>query len=134
MKSTPFDPKKDYPPIPFDLKVCETAKKLKESGLEWTPHVGCFVWDEKNLIAVPSPFPNNIYFILNLNHFLKIFGQIDLMKEKLVWLPTEYQVYHVVSKLGAEKEFMKQLSEISDPLKRLIVIYNNLIQHLSKKK
>jgi hypothetical protein len=130
MKSTPFDPKSDYPPIPFDLKVCEAAKRMKDSGLEWTPHVGCFIWDEKNLIAVPSPFPNNVYFILNLNHFLKIFNNIEIVKEKLVWLPTEYQAFLVAAKLGVQQKVIKQLSDISDPLQRLLVLYNIIIQHL----
>ena len=74
MKPTPFNSKTDLPPIPFDLRHCQAAAQLKERGLPWTPHVGCFVWDPDAIMEVTSPFPNRIYFILNLGHFLRIFG------------------------------------------------------------
>jgi hypothetical protein len=91
MKSTPFDPVNDAAPIPFTDEVCSTAKRMKERGLKWRPHVGCFAWDEEGYIDVPSPFPHRIYFVLNVNHFLKIFGKKEAMVKKLVWLPTWYQ-------------------------------------------
>ena len=45
MKSTPFNPETDLPPIPFDELLCKSAASLKAAGLPWKPHVGCFVWD-----------------------------------------------------------------------------------------
>ena len=92
MKSTPFNEDRDLAPIPFDTEVCNLAQKLKEHGLKWIPQVGCFVWDPGEVVAVPSPFPRRIYFVLNLNHFMKIFGSSEEMAEKLVWLPTWHQV------------------------------------------
>lgn len=91
MKPTPFVEGKDLEPIPFSLAHCALAKELKKKGLDWHPHVGCFVWDEEGHIEVPSPFPHRIYFILNLGHFLRIFETVENMKDKLVWLPTWHQ-------------------------------------------
>ena len=91
MQSTPFNPESDLATLPFDRETCEKALNLKNSGLPWTPHVGCFVWDADEHIQVSSPFPGRIYFILNLGHFLKLFQSIDSMMEQLVWLPTHHQ-------------------------------------------
>jgi len=84
MKATPFNPKADLAPIPFDSRHCRVALQLKEAGLVWQPHAGCFVWDRDRHIPVPSPFPGQIYFVLNVERFLGIFESVDNMKEKLV--------------------------------------------------
>ena len=91
MKPTQFVAGTDLEPIPFSPEHCALAKELKEKGLDWHPHVGCFVWDEKGHIKISSPFPNRIYFILNLGHFLRIFETLENMRDKLVWLPTWHQ-------------------------------------------
>jgi hypothetical protein len=102
MKSTPFDPAKDAAPLPFTDEVWHAAKRMKESGLRWRPHVGCFVWDETGVVGVPSPFPLNIYFILNMGHFLRIFGTVEEMTKKLVWIPTGYQLIQYCRRRGIE--------------------------------
>jgi hypothetical protein len=104
MKPTPFNPKSDLPPIPFDLRHCQAAAQLKKSGLPWTPHVGCFVWDPGEVIKVASPFPGGIYFILNVGHFLKIFGSLEKISTTLVWLPTFHQARLLCDQLGADQE------------------------------
>lgn len=91
MKSTPFNTETDKAPIPFTKETCRSAKRLKLAGLKWQPHVGCFVWDEAGGIKAPSPFPGNIYFILNLGHFEKILGSIEDVERELIWLPTWHQ-------------------------------------------
>jgi hypothetical protein len=88
MKAIPFDPDKDLAPLPFEARHVEFAKELKRLGLPWAPHVGCFVWDGEGTIEAGSPFPERIYFILSLPRFLSIFGSIEAIREKLVWLPT----------------------------------------------
>lgn len=77
MRSTPFNPDADMEPIPFNEECLGAAREMKLHGLRWTPHVGCFVWDEKGVIQVNSPFPNRVYFILNMGHFMKIFGSVE---------------------------------------------------------
>lgn len=110
MKPTPFVEGTDLEPIPFSPKHCALAKELKEKGLDWHPHVGCFAWDEKGHIDVPSPFPNRIYFILNLGHFLRIFETIENMKAKLIWLPTWHQAKTICKNLKISQ------TEINDAL------------------
>ncbi|MGD9031077.1 MAG: hypothetical protein PVH02_00355 [Desulfobacteraceae bacterium] len=100
MKPTPFVAGTDLEPIPFSSEHCALAKELKEKGLDWHPHVGCFVWDEKGHIKISSPFPNRIYFILNLGHFLRIFETIENMRDKLVWLPTWHQAKIICKNLN----------------------------------
>ena len=92
MKHTPFKPDQDYAPLPFTDRLCQESMKLKSSGLPWIPHVGCFVWDPLGVIQEKSPFPNRVYFILNLGHFIRRFGDAETLTEKAVWLPTLYQI------------------------------------------
>ena len=91
MKSIKFRQGSDLAPMPFDERICRMALDLKNLGLTWKPHVGCFVWDQVNVIRVDSPFPGNIYFILSMARFIDIFGNAANMIEKLVWLPTWHQ-------------------------------------------
>ncbi len=91
MKAIPFNPEKDLAPLPFDTRFCQLALEFKHLGLNWRPHVGCFVWDPEQYISYPSPFPNQIYFILSLPRFLDIFGSTEDLVAKLVWLPTWHQ-------------------------------------------
>jgi hypothetical protein len=135
MKSTPFDDHQDYAPIPFDQEICQLALQLKKKGLKWHPHVGCFVWDPEEYIPVPSPFPQRIYFILNLNHFLKIFKSIDKMIEYLVWLPTWHQARLICHELGLSRELIFKESEDSGTItveEETIFLYKLLLKNLKK--
>jgi len=135
MKSTPFNPSTDLAPIPFTNEVCQAAREMKAAGLRWQPHVGCFVWDEKQLIEVSSPFPNRIYFILNLGHFLKRFQTIENMADQLVWLPTWHQARLIARQLGLSIEQLAQRIEatISDEAgSDLIELYRLITEKLSR--
>ena len=100
MKTIRFDEGKDLAPMPFENRICRQALELKKLGLKWQPHVGCFVWDVDNTIQVDSPFPGNIYFILSLPRFIEIFGSIETIIDKLVWLPTWHQARRLCQQLG----------------------------------
>ncbi len=102
--ATPFDPATDLAPTPFEERHCLLAWRLKEAGLGWSPHVGCFVWDREGVITVPSPFPQQIYFILNLGRFLEIFETLEKMKEKMVWLPTWHQARLLADRMGIDSQ------------------------------
>jgi hypothetical protein len=102
MKPTPFSADTDLAPIPFERNLCEAAARLKEAGLVWKPHTGCFVWDPHNRIPASSPFPNNIYFVLNLNRFLTFFESEEQMRKELTWLPTWNQGRILCGKLGLD--------------------------------
>ncbi len=104
MQPVPFDPATDLAPLPFDAELCELARKLKHNGLPWRPHVGCFVWDPDKNIIPASPFPHHIYFILSLPRFIEIFGSLDAIQEKVIWLPTWHQARLLCQRYGIDPE------------------------------
>lgn len=109
MKSTLFEQTASLAPIPFKVQHCRFALALKEAGLPWTPHVGCFVWDPHGHIEALSPFPERIYFILNLARFLKLFPSVEAMAEQLIWLPTWRQTRLLSARFGVEDEEVRGL-------------------------
>jgi hypothetical protein len=130
MQPIAFDPSSDLAPIPFDDEVCELARRLKESGLPWKPHVGCIVWDHQQWINVASPFPNHVYFILSLPRFLDIFGSLPALQEKLVWLPTWHQARLLCQEYGIAPSAQPQWSL---PQKELAALYGRLITALENR-
>ena len=135
MSSVRFDPRKDFPPTPFDHRHTAMAKKLKRMGLPFDPHVGCFVWDSEKVIQSPSPFPNRIYFILSLPRFLDIFGSKENIAEKLVWLPTWHQVRVLCEKMGIGGNRIVALWQVETPPspgQELLTLYSILIDTLKK--
>ncbi len=135
MNPTPFNPETDFPPIPFDERHCRAALQLKEAGLPWRPHVGCFVWDREGCIEVPSPFPERIYFILNLGHFLRLLGSIEDVVQKLVWLPTWHQARQIGAKLGIEDKELSDIfsgSAVPGPGQDLLALYGKIMENLRR--
>jgi hypothetical protein len=135
MKPTPFDPAADLPPLCFEEPCLRLAAELKEAGLEWKPHVGCFVWDPEGSIVVDSPFPARVYFILNLGRFLQIFGSIEEMKKKLVWLPTWFQARLLCQRLGIQAAPSQRRPAEEDPLdaaEELASFYGSILGALKK--
>jgi hypothetical protein len=136
MRPTPFDPQNDLPPMPFEERHCLLAGRLKEAGLPWRPHVGCFVWDRDGHIEVSSPFPSQIYFILNLGHFLRRFENTDNIVRQLVWLPTEHQARLLAVRLGVDCEKLaKRITDATDgsPGGLLILLYQALLDRLNSR-
>ena len=134
MIPVPFDPSNDLAPVPFDDRICRQARQMKAAGLKWQPHVGCFVWDPENFIKLDSPFPNRIYFVLSLPRFIGIFGDIEKMAEKLVWLPTWHQARLLCQKLGKPLDTVAKLWQDNDGLSpgdELFAIYQVIIDALS---
>jgi hypothetical protein len=125
MRSVPFDINRDLAPIPFDDRLRQLALTLKKEGLQWQPHVGCFVWDPDGVIEAPSPFPNRVYFILSMPRFLDIFGTVERMVEKLVWLPTWHQGNILCRRLGQRE---------SDPPEDLYALYGRIASAIKLKK
>lgn len=93
---------KELSPIPFSEALLAAAQRLKQLGVPWSPHTGCFVWDSEAVITSPSPFPLRIYFILNMRRFLDIFGTVEKMQQQLVWIPTWYQAVELCRILGGK--------------------------------
>jgi hypothetical protein len=133
MKPTPFVTGRDLPPIPFSRDHCELARELKARGLPWQPHVGCFVWDEQGYIDVPSPFPNSVYFILNLGRFLQIFQNVEEMIANLVWLPTWHQARLLCQHFRVSAEEMGRVMSSNEARKvgqDVLLLYRLLLDRL----
>lgn len=88
------------------------------------------MWDKSGAIEAPSPFPHNIYFILNLNRFLSIFGTIEEIEAKLVWLPTWYQARLLCSKLAIPLNHSNRSDEPISPEDELLELYEAVRSHL----
>ena len=116
MSPIPFNPQKDLAPIVFDTRTCRLANELKHLGIPWQPHVGCFVWDPDEHIEAESPFPHRIYFILSLPRFIDIFGSIEAIAEKLVWLPSWHQARLLCQQLGVPDSAVANIWQSQTPL------------------
>jgi hypothetical protein len=135
MKPIPFDSSRDLAPMPFSAELCRLGLELKRAGLCWKPHVGCFVWDPENIIEADSPFPERIYFVLSIPRFLQIFGSIDAMVEKLVWLPTWHQCRVLCGKVGVEMDGISNIFKQAPPAgKELFDMYTLLLIRLEETK
>lgn len=106
MKPIPFNPAMDMAPIPFGRKHLQLAREMKKRGLAWKPHEGCFVWDYDEHIEAESPFPIRVYFIFSLPRFISIFGSVEAIEGKLVWLPTWHQARLLAMRLGVSHDKM----------------------------
>ena len=137
MKPIRFNPANDLAPMPFDEHICRLAADLKYLGLNWQPHVGCFVWDPDGFIKANSPFPGRIYFILSLPRFVEIFGSIAGMVEKLVWLPTWHQARLLCDKLGVSEHDLTRewfAEKTFRPAEDLLRIYRHIANALQNRK
>ena len=135
MTSKRFNPEEDLAPMPFDESICLRALVMKNSGLVWRPHVGCFVWDSDEFVKPASPFPGRVYFILSLARFIEIFETIDQIAEKLVWLPTWHQARLVCRQLGLTNEVlenMRRQGSASTPVEELLLIYGLITEALKR--
>ncbi|MDJ0912256.1 MAG: hypothetical protein QNI95_01745 [Desulfobacterales bacterium] len=135
MKPIPFNSQKDMAPIPFDAHICRLAGEMKDFGLPWQPHVGCFVWDPEGYIEADSPFPDRVYFILSMPRFLQIFGNVEQMVAKLVWLPTWHQARLLCDRLGVGQKDVSNIFESKPSLsagQELQSIYKLIVSALQK--
>lgn len=137
MKPKHFDPESDLPPMPFDDRICRLALEIKNLGLAWRPHVGCFVWDPEHHIKPDSPFPKRIYFILSLPRFIDLLGSEAAVAEKMVWLPTWHQARLVCELLGIdESDFLISRNEGAGvtPSEELANVYSAIIRALQNRR
>ncbi len=103
-------------PIPTDVQVLESARRLKLSGLPFEPRVGCFVWDPDGYIQPDSPFPHRVYMILSLHRFLQIFKTERAIAEQVIWVPTEHQTRRLLREAGPDVEIIRDLQAYLDLL------------------
>ena len=133
MKPTPFNPETDLAPLPFDDRHRQAALRLKLAGIAWEPHAGCFVWDPEGRIPVDSPFPDRVYFILNLGHFLRLLGPIDQVRERLVWIPTWHQARLIAERLGVGGNTLREIwAEDKAPGDEILRLYERIHAELKR--
>jgi hypothetical protein len=84
----------------FTDEEISLARQLRDRGLTWEPAVGHFVYDETDLIEVPSPFQERVYFILDMKHFLRRSGTVEQLKDRMLWLPQWHQARTIARDLG----------------------------------
>ena len=130
MTTIPFNSETDLAPILFLERRLVLARKMKDGGLPWHPHVGCFVWDVQGKIQLDSPFPNQVYFILRLPRFLDIFDSREKMQEKLIWVPTWHQARLLCRNFGIPDNAIAELwqgNTIKEPGDETCALYELLI-------
>jgi hypothetical protein len=103
------------PSILFTSEHCRLASTIQDIGLKWEPQVGCFVWDRMKTITTPSPFGENIYYILDLKPFLRRFGSTDMMSKALVWLPDWGQALWICKRIGVDDDAITAVSQGVNP-------------------
>jgi hypothetical protein len=133
MKPIAFDPLNDLAPVPFEQRHLNLAKAMKDHGLTWQPHVGCFVWDAQGIIDAVSPFPLHIYYILSLPRFIQIFGSAAEVAAGLVWLPTWHQARLLAVKLKIDHKEIASIWRTGEPIEpgdELISLYRLIMAAL----
>jgi len=88
-----------------DIEI-DLAKSLKKAGLDWKPQPGHFVLDDDHVFHHTSPCQPHVFFILDLQHFLRYTGSIDGMKRRLVWLPIWLDAREQLRVLGVSDQEM----------------------------
>mgnify|MGYP001112210980 CR=1 FL=1 len=108
---------------------------MKDFGLNWQPHAGCFVWDPDNWIKPESPFPGRIYFVLSMPRFAEIFGSVEEMARKLVWLPTWHQARLIAERLGVGEETARAVwteGRAPEAGEEILRLYERILSELKK--
>ena len=100
----------------FSESELTLARELKSAGLHWQPSVGHYVWDLEGVIEVASPFQQQVYFILDMKHFLRRFHSIPAMQQRLCWLPTWKQARQILESLNVDPSVILQRLEHSQAL------------------
>ena len=112
------------------------AARLKQAGLRWFVHVGCFAWDPQGYLADFSLLPNRVYFIINLSIFARALGGIENIHRRLVWLPTWHQARLLCREYGVSDEAVAAIWSSSQPMgpgDELIALYELLLAKLQER-
>ncbi len=119
----------------FSAEEIQLAKEFKQYGLNWTPTVGNYMYDEHGLIEVPSPFQEKVYFILDLKHFLRHSGTIENLRDKMIWLPQWEDARMTLKQLGVGNESIIETLQMQKGLEtgsERLVLYKLIHSELSE--
>lgn len=97
---------------PFTEEELELAQLFKAYALEWTPLPGQYVLDQEHVLPHESPFQPHVFFILDLDHFVRYTGSVERFREAFCWLPTWEQARQILRELGvSDAELCSILSD-----------------------
>ncbi|MBX7246980.1 MAG: hypothetical protein K1X53_15895 [Candidatus Sumerlaeaceae bacterium] len=117
----------------FDNKTIAMARKLRDLGLAWDPAPGQYVFDDRGILHHPSPFQEGVYFILDLEHFLKSTGTMQNFRASMFWLPTWNESIEILERLGVTRQDisrnMTEQNAISNR-SELMVLYHMIAAEL----
>lgn len=88
----------------FSDEELELAQLFKAYGLCWEPAQGHYVLDQSQLLPHRSPFQERVFFILDVNQFIRRAGSLDNLKEGMCWLPTFEQVRNYLREQGVSDD------------------------------
>lgn len=88
----------------FSAEEINLARRLRQAGLAWEPRAGHYVYDETGFCKQPSPFQEQVYFILNYDYFMKAVGGVERFKEIMIWLPTWHDARQLLDSLDVPNE------------------------------
>ena len=86
----------------FSDEAIDLCRQLKRAGLAWEPTPGQYVLDEDQIFHHVSPFQPHLFFILDLQHFLRYTQTIESMKQRMTWLLTWHDARSILSGLQCE--------------------------------
>jgi uncharacterized protein YjiS (DUF1127 family) len=73
------------------------------TNLPWTPEPGQFVYDDDRVLPHTSPFQENVFFILDLRHFLRYAESVDELQQRMFWLPTWHDCLSLLHDMGVSR-------------------------------
>lgn len=117
----------------FSEDEIRLALDMKDRGLNWLPAPGHYVWDEGGLIEAPSPFQERVYYILDLQHFLRRAVTVDNLQAQMVWLPTWRDARLILKHMGIMNETIAERLRKEKALefeRELLTLYRIVLEHL----
>ncbi|MEL7265659.1 MAG: hypothetical protein AAFN70_21510 [Planctomycetota bacterium] len=84
----------------FSKSEIQICRQLRDAGLNWQPVPGHYVFDDDQVLPHTSPFQENVFFVLDLQHFLRYVDSIDAMRQRMFWLPTWEQARRWLANAG----------------------------------
>lgn len=95
----------------FTKQQIEQASRLKQLGLKWKPVAGYYIYDASNALGPSSPFQDGVYFLLDLDCFLRAVDGLDELRRLMVWLPAWEQARTILRSLEvSDAEVAAELS------------------------
>lgn len=133
----PPEPILAHSAIRFSPREIELAHQMRALGLDWEPAPGMFVYDEEGRFPEPSPLQEHVFFILDLDLFIRLAGGYHQLKTQWTWLPAwedGCQWLHKRGKNNAEILDRARETSVDDGLSPREALYGLIISTLQAEK